>query len=70
MDRMLTTNEVADRLEVSRRTVRRWIQSGELRGYQLGPQIPRVKEEDLEEFGQRNGYSTKNNTSRTMTDND
>ena len=42
----LTIDEIAQRLKVSTKTVRRWIDRGELRVYRLGGQI-RVSEEDL-----------------------
>ena len=35
-DRMLTVKEIQERLKVSDKTVRRWLQSGELRGVRLG----------------------------------
>ena len=49
-----TLPEVAERLKVSRRTVYRWVQSGELPAHKLGPDRPgvewRIGEDDLEEF--------------------
>jgi excisionase family DNA binding protein len=49
-----TLPEVAERLKVSRRTVYRWVQSGELSAHKLGPDKPgvewRIGEHDLEEF--------------------
>ena len=49
-----TLPEIAERLKVSRRTVYRWVQSGELRAHKLGPDRPgvewRIGEDDLEEF--------------------
>jgi excisionase family DNA binding protein len=49
-----TLPEVAERLKVSRRTVYRWVQSGELSAHKLGPDRPgvewRIGEDDLEEF--------------------
>ena len=49
-----TLPEVAERLKVSRRTVYRWVQSGDLPAHKLGPDKPgvewRIGEEDLEEF--------------------
>jgi excisionase family DNA binding protein len=52
--RYYTLPEVAERLNVSRRTVYRWIQAGELSAHKLGPDRPgvewRIGEEDLERF--------------------
>jgi excisionase family DNA binding protein len=49
-----TLPEVAERLKVSRRTVYRWVQSGDLQAHKLGPDKPgvewRIGEEDLEKF--------------------
>jgi excisionase family DNA binding protein len=46
-------NEVAELLQVSSKTVRRWIERQELRTHRLGRQL-RVAEEDLAAFlGQR-----------------
>lgn len=47
--RHLTIIDVAERLQVSTRTVRRWIDQGELRIHRLGRQL-RVTEDDLALF--------------------
>ena len=47
--RLLTVNEVAELLQVSSKTVRRWIERQELRTHRLGRQL-RVAEEDLATF--------------------
>jgi excisionase family DNA binding protein len=47
--RLLTIKDVADRLKVSIKTVRRWIDRGELVAYQLGHQW-RIAEPDLSAF--------------------
>lgn len=47
--RMLRIAEVAERLSVSERTVRRWIRSGELVAHCLGRSL-RVSEGDLRVF--------------------
>jgi excisionase family DNA binding protein len=47
--RLLTLLEVAERLAVSTKTLRRWIALNELRSHRLGRQI-RVAEEDLHAF--------------------
>lgn len=46
MDRLLTPEEVAERLSVTVKTVREWLRTGELTGVKLG-RIWRVREEDL-----------------------
>jgi excisionase family DNA binding protein len=49
-----TLPEVTKRLRVSRRTIYRWVQSGELSAHKLGPDRPgvewRIGQDDLEEF--------------------
>ncbi len=53
LPRLLAVNEVAQLLQVSTKTVRRWIERRELRTHRLGRQL-RVAEEDLAAFlGQR-----------------
>jgi len=46
---MLSPADVAALLQVSTKTVRRWIEAGELRVYTLGRQL-RVSEDDLSAF--------------------
>lgn len=47
----LTVKEVAERLRVSERSVRRWLESGDLRGFRFGDRAGwRVREEDLDAF--------------------
>jgi excisionase family DNA binding protein len=46
MTRMLTVANVADRLQVSAKTVRRMIQNGEIRVHHVGRQH-RISEDDL-----------------------
>jgi excisionase family DNA binding protein len=48
-ERYLTLPEVAERLKVSRRTVYRWIKSGDLDAYQFGREY-RITERDLKDF--------------------
>ena len=48
-ERYATLPEVAERLKVSRRTVYRWIKSGELSAYQFGREY-RITESALKEF--------------------
>ena len=45
----LSIDEVAERLKLSTKTIRRWIQRGELNVYRLGGQI-RITEDDLLAF--------------------
>lgn len=49
MARFYTVAEIADLLEVSTRTVRRWIAGGDLRVHRFGRQV-RVSESDLRAF--------------------
>jgi excisionase family DNA binding protein len=48
-ERYLTLPEVAERLQVSRRTVYRWIKGGELNVYQFGREY-RITESALKDF--------------------
>jgi excisionase family DNA binding protein len=47
--RLLTIQNVADECQVSTKTVRRWIEDGELVAYKLGRQW-RISEQDLKHF--------------------
>ena len=47
--RLLSVAAVADRLDVSTKTVRRWIEAGELRIHRLGRSV-RIGETDLQQF--------------------
>ena len=49
MERLLTIEEVAERLQHSVRTVREWLRVRKLRGVKTGRDW-RVREQDLEEF--------------------
>ena len=46
LPRLLTIPEVAAHLKISTKTVRRWIERGELHAYRVGRQL-RIAEEDL-----------------------
>ncbi len=66
MDRMLTVDQVAERLQVNEQTVRRWLREGELTGVPFGGRTGwRVSEEDLQSFldrrrmAENGGESTK-----------
>ena len=52
MSEVLTIKEVAERLKVSERTIRNWIEKGELIAYRFGLQY-RIKPEDLDTFIQK-----------------
>lgn len=47
---ILTIKEVAEKMQVSTRTVRRWIKEGKLKASRLGHRTYRVLEEDLISF--------------------
>ena len=48
-ERLYTTEEVANRLAVSIKSVHRWVTAGDLHTYRLGHQL-RISEEDLRAF--------------------
>ena len=50
--RLLTVDDVAARVRVSKETVRRWLRAGQLRGRLLGGTKLgyRIRESDLEQF--------------------
>jgi len=56
MEKLLTVNDVAEIVQASPRTVRRWIDTGKLKPTRVGDKLIRVRREDLEEFlrGTRN----------------
>jgi excisionase family DNA binding protein len=47
--RLFSINKTAERLDVSVRSVRRWIKAGELRSHRLGGQL-RISEDDLQAY--------------------
>ena len=47
--RLYRLSEVAERLQVSRKTVRRWIDAGDLVAHRFGRQL-RISEADLQTF--------------------
>jgi excisionase family DNA binding protein len=49
-ERLLTVNQVAERLQVHQMSVRRWIKGGRLPGVRVGTRTIRVREEDLDAF--------------------
>jgi excisionase family DNA binding protein len=65
----LTAAEVADRLRVTPWTVREWLRSRRLHGYQLGGRAGwRVRESDLAQFiAAREGHTQQRVTQATAT---
>lgn len=51
-ERLLTPAQVADRLQVTEKTVYRWLDAGKLAGVKLG-RLWRIREENLEDFLQK-----------------
>jgi len=49
-NKLLSPEEVAERLSVSPVTIRSWLRSGELKGLKLAGNIWRVKPEEVEAF--------------------
>jgi excisionase family DNA binding protein len=51
-EKMLTVKQVAERMSVDEKTVRNWIQRGELRAINIGRIRPeyRIRPEDFDEF--------------------
>ncbi len=49
-EEMLTANEVAKIMKVSIKTVRRWVQSGELATIPIGTREYRISRKDLDVF--------------------
>ncbi len=49
MQSIYTPEEMAEKLKITRRTVYRWIEKGELKAFKAG-KLWRITEEDLEEF--------------------
>ncbi len=54
MGRLLTVDQVAERLQVNEQTIRRWLREGELTGVPFGGRTGwRIGEEDLQAFLER-----------------
>lgn len=47
---LLTPQQVAERLAVAPKTVRKWLRDGEIPGIKLSPKVWRVRQEKLEEW--------------------
>jgi excisionase family DNA binding protein len=60
-ERYLTLPEVAERLKVSRRTIYRWIKSGDLDAYQFGREY-RITESALKDFLEAHRFRTRGDT--------
>ena len=52
-NRLLRIQDVAEACSVSHRTVRRWVDAGDLSAYRLGRQL-RIRESELAAFIERN----------------
>jgi excisionase family DNA binding protein len=49
LERFYSVEEIAERLQVSDQTVRRWVKSGKLAAFKPGKEL-RIRPSDLEEF--------------------
>jgi excisionase family DNA binding protein len=49
-ERLLSPEEVGERLGISPLTVVRWLRAGKLRGHKLGRKVWRMRASDLETF--------------------
>ena len=54
MEKLLTLDQAADRLQVDRETVRSYLKLGKLKGHKIAGWMWRIKEEDLETFIEEN----------------
>lgn len=52
-DKMYTVQEVAQQLRVSERTVRKWVEDGDLPAFHIGKRGYRIRESDLIAFIER-----------------
>lgn len=48
--RWLTIADIAELLQVSERSVRRWLDAGDLAGHKVGQRQWRISDKDLEEY--------------------
>lgn len=48
--KLLTPEEVADRLAIKPRTIREWLRDGKLKGVKPGGKLWRIRESDLLDF--------------------
>lgn len=65
MEPLLTTEDVARRLNTSEASVRRWIRNGLMAGIQVGAEW-RVERAELEDFIRRNRRHAKNDESQQV----
>jgi excisionase family DNA binding protein len=49
-EKLLTPEDVAERLSVSPKTILKWLRSGQLKGIKIGGKLWRIREADLEAF--------------------
>lgn len=64
-ERVLTVNQVAERLQVNTQTVRRWLREGELVGIPIGGRTGwRVEERELQAFLDRRRLSAQQKTGK------
>lgn len=54
MNRLLTLDEAADKLQIDRETIRSYLQTGKLKGHKIAGWMWRIKETDLEAFVEEN----------------
>lgn len=54
--RFLTPAQIAENLQVTEKTVTRWLQAGDLKGIKIG-RLWRIREEDFETFVQLSSSS-------------
>jgi len=52
-ERVYTVQEVAQQLRVSERTVRNWIESGELTAFSIGKRGYRIRQSAIDDFVRR-----------------
>jgi excisionase family DNA binding protein len=54
MERLLTLDEAAEKLQVDKESIRNYLTSGKLKGHKIAGWMWRVKEKDLEAFVEEN----------------
>jgi excisionase family DNA binding protein len=50
MDKLMTIKDIEGLAQVTRKTVLRWMKSGELRAFKVGGTSWRIREQDLRKF--------------------
>ena len=67
MDRLMTVDQVAKRLQVNEQTIRRWLREGELTGVPFGGRTGwRISEEDLQDFIDRRRLADGRETTKKL----